>query len=109
MNYLKNIDNNVVTLKELVNVKDNQILSLALSKTDNCDLRLFGMAKDEEIRNEVYPMDTMYLCLEGKIKIIEEDKENILDVGKAIAIPMGNKSHIIALENSKMFQIMIKE
>lgn len=108
MKYLKNITNKEVNISDLIKVKDKQVISMALTNVKNTDIRLFSLSK-EEIFNEKYEMDTIYLCLEGNIIIDEYNIHHILNKNDMIAISSDIKSHIIAQDDSIMFQIMVKE
>ena len=109
MKYLKNISNESCNIKDIISIKKNQVISLALTKTVNSDVRLFSISSGEEIYNEKYEMDTIYLCLEGEILILENEIEKVLLPNDMVAISLESKSHIIAKKDSIMLQIMVKE
>lgn len=109
MKYLKNISNKEVNINELIKVKDKQVISIALTNLKNTDIRLFSLSNEEEIYNEKYEMDTIYLCLEGEIIVDENNIHHILNKNDMIAISIDSKSHIIAKTDSIMLQMMVKE
>lgn len=109
LKYLKNISNEVKNISDIIPIKENQVISLALSKVDNSDIRLFSLSKEEEIYNEQYNMDIIYLCLEGEINIIENGISHVLNKNDLVAISLESKSHVIANKDSIMLQIMVKE
>ena len=109
MKYLKNISNKEINVNDLIKVKDKQVISIALTNLINTDIRLFSLSKEEEIYNEKYEMDTIYLCLDGIIIVDENNTHHILNKNDMIAISSDSKSHIIAKEDSIMLQMMVKE
>lgn len=109
MKYLKNISNKEINVNDLIKVIDKQVVSIALTNLKNTDIRLFSLSKEEEIYNEKYEMDTIYLCLEGEIIVDENNIQHKLNKHDMIAISSDSKSHIIAKVDSIMLQIMVKE
>lgn len=109
MKYLKNISNKEINVNDLIKVIDKQVVSIALTNLKNTDIRLFSLSKEEEIYNEKYEMDTIYLCLEGEIIVDENNVQHKLNKHDMIAISSDSKSHIIAKVDSIMLQIMVKE
>lgn len=109
MDYIKNLSNEVSNVSDLISIKENQVISKALTKTKKSDVRLFSLSMGEEINNEKYEMDTIYLCLQGVIIVNENNVDKTLSTNDFIAISKDSKSHIIAKENSIMLQIMVGE
>lgn len=109
MKYLKNISNKEININDLIKVIDKQVVSIALTSLKNTDIRLFSLSKEEEIYNEKYEMDTIYLCLEGEIIVDENNIHHKLNKNDMIAISSDGKSHIIAKADSIMLQMMVKE
>lgn len=96
--------NEVFKFKDLIEIKDSQILSMGIGNHNKSEFRVFSFSKNEEVKQEIYPLDTLYLCLEGKL-LIEEDKEIILNSDEAIIVLKDTAHKLIALEDTKLLEI----
>lgn len=96
--------NEVFKFKDLIEVKDSQILSMGIGSHNISEFRIFSFSKDEEVKQEIYPLDTLYLCLEGEL-LIEEENKIILSKDEAIIVPRSIAHKIIALKDTKLLEI----
>ena len=106
---IKNLHDGVNSLHEIISVHKNQVVSKALVDSDNTDIRLFSLYKGEVITNEIYPMDTMIVCLEGKMEVVIEGKPHTLSQNDMIRIEVGRDSSLKSLDDSIILQIMVKD
>ena len=100
----RHLPENKFKLSEQIDIKDNQILSMGIGSFKTSDFRLFSFSKDEEVKQEIYPLDTLYICLEGKL-LIEKENNETLEKDEAIIIKQGVSHKLIALENTKILEI----
>lgn len=105
---LKNIDYaKVCLLKDLVSYQEGQVVSKTLSQNKNLSMTLFSFDKDEEISTHKSDGDAFVLCLDGKIKIIIDDKEYVLNDGESIVMPSKHPHAVYALERCKMLLVVV--
>lgn len=78
-------------LSSLITPKTNQIVSMALSKSEDFQLTVFTIADKETVSEEEYFGDTMYFILEGETYITIDDKIHTLKTGDVFKVP----AHII--------------
>ena len=108
MDYLKNIPQNTpVSLKETLKIHEGQLLSMALSQVDNAQVVGFAVSAGEDIGEEAYLGDALYLVLTGRTKINRGDAEFEVSAGEAAAVP-AKESHALAFPvDSTYIQITI--
>ena len=93
MKYFKNINPyEVLPINGIVSHRGNQIASKALINNENVEMRVFSLAKGESIDKEYYEMETLFIMIEGSIKIVyKENDEVIIKTGDSfIVIPPKN-------------------
>lgn len=100
----KNLPNNKFKLTEQIDVKDNQILSMGIGSFNSSEMRLFSFSKGEEVKQEMYPKDTLYLVLEGEL-LIEKEESVTLFKDETIIINAGINHKLIAKEDTKLLEI----
>ena len=100
----RHLPNTKFKFTDQIDIKNNQILSMGIGSFKSSDFRLFSFSKDEEVKQEIYPLDTLYICLEGKL-LIEKDNDEILQKDEAIIIKQGVSHKLIALEDTKILEI----
>lgn len=94
-------------LASLITPKQNQVISMALSKSDNFQMALFTFADKETVSEEAYNGDTIYLIVEGETIISEEQREHHLKYGDVLCIPEGVLHAIGGKGSFKVLQITI--
>lgn len=109
MKYFKNVPETVESLGSMISIQRHQVVSMGLSKSEHCDIRLFAFADGEEVTQEIYPMDTMYLCIEGSMIIKKENETVVLQSGECITIAQGISHSVHSNGDFKMLQIMLGE
>jgi quercetin dioxygenase-like cupin family protein len=110
MKYFKNINPyEVLPINGIVSHRGNQIASKALVNTENVEMRFFSLAKGESIDKEYYEMETLFVMLEGSLKIVyKENEEAIINAGDIIALEADIDYGLEVLEDSKMYNILVK-
>lgn len=100
----RNLPSNKFKFSEQIDVKENQILSIGIGAFKISEFRLFSFSKDEEVKQEIYPLDTMYLCLDGELYIEKDIPETLLK-DEAIIIPKNIAHKLVAKNNTKLLEI----
>ena len=94
---------NPMELASLITPKENQVISMALSKSDHVEVSLFTFADKETVSEEEYFGDTMYLVLEGETLITQNGKEHLLKTGDTFMVP----AHILhAIGGKGAFKVL---
>lgn len=97
------------SLASLITLKENQIISMALSKSDHVQIALFAFADNEDVTEEEYFGDTMYYIIEGEAFITMDGKQIDLKTGDVFSVP-AHKLHAISGKGAfKVLHITIKE
>jgi len=103
-------------MKYLKNIKPfepshtgNKIASKALISNENVEIRFFSLAKGESIDKEYYEMETLFIMIEGSMKVLyKEHDEVILKKGDIVALESDIDYGIEVLEDSKMYNILVR-
>lgn len=90
-------------LSNLIDVKAHQVVSMALSGSDHVNIVLLAFSADENVSDEIYSGDTMYLVLDGNMCVVSENERINVCCGQAVKVAAG-KSH--RLESDNAFKIM---
>ena len=107
---LRNLPNeSPVQLASLITLKKNQIVSMALSKSEHLQMSIFAFADQETVSEEEYFGDTMYLVLEGETHISKNGKEYLLKAGDTFMVPAHTLHAIGGKSAFKLLQITVNE
>ncbi len=111
MKYLKNITPFVpIALDEIITHTGNKIASKAFINNEHTEIRFFSLAKGESIDKEYYQMETLFFIIEGSIKILyKENDEVIINKGDVIALDSDIDYGIEALVDTKMYTVLVKD
>ncbi|GAA0076110.1 hypothetical protein UT300005_04880 [Clostridium sp. CTA-5] len=111
MKYLRNIDPfKPIKINEMIHHSGSKIASKALVDNDKHEIRFFSFAKDESIDKEYYEMESLFIIIEGKVKVVyNEDDESIISDGDIFALEADIQYGIEALTDTKLLNILIKE
>jgi quercetin dioxygenase-like cupin family protein len=105
---LKNIDlSTVLTLQDLVNYQDGQIVSKTLVQNENISLTLFAFDKEEEISTHSSHGDAMIYVIDGAGEITIGDQTFVVSAGETIVMPSEIPHAVYAKERFKMFLIVV--
>ena len=93
--------NGIFSYKELLPIKASHTLSLSLSKRGDINIYLFGLAKGTDISEELYDNRSLYINLDGSIRI----GDHKLSADQAIFSGDLNSYAIYADEDSYLLEI----
>lgn len=98
----------IYTLRESVEYSNGSTVSKIVSKNDAGNITLFAFDKGQSLSKHTAPFDAFIQILDGKAKIIIDDKPYNMNEGEGIIMP-ANISHAVeATERFKMLLVMIK-
>lgn len=93
--------NGIFSYKDLLPIKAGHTLSLSLSKSDHINIYLFGLAKGTDISEELYDNRSLYINLDGSIRI----GDHRLASNEAVFSGSSNSYAIFADEDSYLLEI----
>jgi quercetin dioxygenase-like cupin family protein len=110
MKYLKNINPyEPVAMGDMVKHTGNKIASKSLIDNGNTEIRFFSFGEGESIDKEYYTMETLFCVLQGSVKILYRDSDEVvLNEGEMIALESGISYGIEALIDAKLFNVLVK-
>ncbi len=110
MSILRNLAvDNAVQLADSIQVKPHQVVSMSLSRSEHVQMTLFAFAKGEEVSEESYFGDTVYIGVEGEVRIQTDYREVKLQQGAATMVPSGVLHAVRGKDEFKMLQITVME
>ena len=74
-------------LRELISIQPGRVVSMALSRSEHCQMTLLAFGDGESISEERYFGDTVYYVLEGDMPLRLEGHEVRLGAGDCLAVP----------------------
>lgn len=109
MKFLRNINPyEAVKLTEMITHTGSKIASKALVDNEKHEVRFFSFAEGESIDKEFYEMESIFIIIEGKAKLVyKEDDETIVNQGEMLAFEAGIPYGIEALTDVKLLNILI--
>lgn len=105
MKYFKNLPETPILLSKLIDVRKNQVVSMALSKKEDTQMTLFAFSAGEGVSEEAYPSDTLYLVIEGDMTLKLDDKSYQLKSGECMAVPAEKLHSFYGNSDFKLLQI----
>lgn len=110
MKYLKNIEPyKVSNLKDFVAHTGRKIASKAIIDNEHTEIRFFSFAEGEDIDKEYYEKETIFMVLEGSLKILyNESDEIIVNEGEMICLESDINYGVKALKTCKVCNILVK-
>lgn len=111
MKYLRNIKPyETVKLTDMITNGSSKIASKALVNNDKHEIRFFSFAKGEDISKEIYEMESIFIVIEGKLKINYKDKDEVIvNAGEMAALESEIPYGVEALTDVKLLNILIGE
>ena len=91
----------------LIDVKDQQVISMSLTDSDNVDMVMLSFGAGEGVSEEVYQGDTMYLILDGEVTIRKEEQDYHLCKGDTIMVEADIPHEILGKNAYKIVQITV--
>lgn len=104
--------NGIFSYKDLLPIKAGHTLSLSLSKRDDINIFLFGLAKGTDISEELYDNRSLYINLDGSIRIGDHKLSNdqVIFSGdlNSYAIYADEDSYLLEISYNKKEDKMLK-
>lgn len=94
-------------MASLIESKKNQVVSMALSKSEHLQMSLFAFADNETVSEEEYFGDTMYLVIEGETEVNQGGKVHHLKTGDTFMVPAHTLHEIGGTGSFKLLQITL--
>lgn len=104
--------NGIFSYKDFLPIKAGHTLSLSLSKSDDINIYLFGLAKGTDISEELYDNMSLYINLDGSIRIGDHKllKDQAVFSGdlNSYAIYADEDSYLLEISYNKKEDKMLK-
>lgn len=109
MQQIKNLSaGQVETLAELVAIQPGRVVSMALSRNENCQMTLLAFADGESVSEECYFGDTFYYVLEGEMPVKMDGQTVLLKPGDCMAVPANTLHAVGGSSPFKLLQITLQ-
>lgn len=108
-NETKKLIGEVFGLSQLVQYAPGAVVSRTLIKKDVGTVTLFAFDAGEALSTHQAPYDAMITILDGKAKVVIEDRDYELSAGQMIIMPANKPHSVTAAEKMKMMLVMIKQ
>ena len=95
-------------LRELISIQPGRVVSMALSRSEHCQMTLLAFGDGESISEDRYFGDTVYYVLEGDMPLRLEGHEVRLGAGDCLAVPAQTTHAIGGNGPFKLLQITIQ-
>ena len=92
-------------LSSLIDVENNQVISMSIAKGNNIQAMLLGLSAGELISDEEYFGDTLYYLIEGKVKVGYKEHDVLLNENDILMVPEHVIHQLEIEEDSKLMQI----
>lgn len=104
MEHLRNLPTDQIkNLAEMIEIVPGQVVSMAMSRNEHCQMMLLAFGEGESVSEECYFGDTLYYVLEGEMPLYIDEEQYVLKTGDCMAVPAG-KLH--AVGGTKAFKIL---
>lgn len=105
---MKNIETaKVLSLKELVNYQQGQIVSKTLVQNQSVSITLFAFDKEEEISAHASQGDAMVHVLDGTAQITIDGEKYAVGAGETIVMPAEVPHAVFALDKIKFMLTVV--
>lgn len=109
MEFLRNLPvDHPEELAGLIEIRPGRVVSMALSRSEHCQMTLLAFGDGESVSEERYFGDTLYYVLEGSMPVYQKDKETVLRAGACMAVPAGVTHAIGGAGPFKLLQITVQ-
>ncbi|MDO5135691.1 MAG: cupin domain-containing protein [Eubacteriales bacterium] len=108
MEYLRNLPlGHPKELSRLIHIRPGRVVSMELSRKEDCRISLLSFADGEGVSEEAYYGDTLYYVLEGEMPFVEGEKKTVVKQGECICAPAHTLHAIGGASPFKLLQITI--
>ena len=94
-------------LSELISIQPGRVVSMALSRSEHCQMTLLAFGDGESISEECYFGDTLYYILEGALYVSVGEDSRCLQTGDCLAVPTHTPHAVVAPDGCKLLQITL--
>ena len=109
MQHIKNLPaGQVKQLSDLVTIQPERVVSMALSKSEHCQMTLLAFADGESVSEERYFGDTFYYVLEGEMPVQMDGQTILLKSGECMSVPANVLHAVGGTKPFKLLQITIQ-
>ncbi len=109
MSQLRNLPTEAAeAIAEMISVRKNQVISMALTKESGIQMTLLAFAEGENVSEEQYFGDTLYYVLEGTAVICRKEKEITVKTGEVLMVPAGVVHAVRGKGAFKLLQITLE-
>lgn len=99
-----------VLLKNIINIRENQIISKVLTDSEHIHMTVLAFAENEDVSEEKYPGDTIYYSICGTALITNEDGNvHTLHEGEILLVKKGCLHAVKGQGGIKILQIIVEE
>ncbi|MCF0123163.1 MAG: cupin domain-containing protein [Ruminiclostridium sp.] len=109
MDYLKNLP--IVCpekLENLIDIHPGRVVSMALSREENCQMTVLAFGEGEGVSEEEYYGDTLYYVLDGEMSLTLSGQVHVLCAGYCMAVPANVRHAIGGTKAFKLLQITLQ-
>ena len=96
-------------LASLVEIRPGRVVSMALSRSEHCQMTLLAFAEGESVSDEEYFGDTLYTVLEGEMPLNQGGQQRVLKAGESLRIPARTPHAIGGGSAFKLLQITVSD
>ena len=108
MEFLRNLPtDDPAALAGLIDIRPARVVSMALTRSEHCQMTLLAFGDGESVSEECYVGDTLYYVLEGGLSVTLEGAVRQLRTGDCLAVPAGISHAVAAPEGCKLLQITL--
>ena len=94
-------------LAGLITVQPGRVVSMAMSRSQHCQMTLLAFGDGESVSEECYFGDTLYHVPEGGLSVTLEGAVRLLRAGDCLAVPARASHAVAAPEGCKLLQITL--
>lgn len=98
----------VLDLKQVVPVEEDQVASMTLVQRKGMGMTVFSLDTDQEIGGHFSTGDAMVNLLSGKAEITIGAEKYILNAGESIIMPANVRHALYAIEAFQMLLVVVK-
>lgn len=109
MEHMRNLPmDHIESLSGMIDIRPGRVVSMALTRSEHCQMTLLAFSDGESVSQEQYFGDTMYYVLDGEMPLIIDRAEYLLHAGDCMAVPAGVLHAIGGSRSFKLLQITIQ-
>ena len=108
MEFLRNLPtDDPAALAGLIDIRPARVVSMALTRSEHCQMTLLAFGDGESVSEECYFGDTLYYILEGVLFVSAGEDSRCLQTGDCLAVPAHTPHAVVAPDGCKLLQITL--